>query len=148
MIIAIDPGPDKSAVLQWDGERVINPRILPNEDLRMWVKKEAPPWQMAVEMVACYGMPVGAEVFNTVLFIGALQEIWKMKFRLVYRREVKIHLCGSMKAKDANIRQSLVDRYGKPGTKKNPGKLYGISSHLWSALAVAVTAVETNESGA
>ena len=28
---------------------------------------------------------------------------------------------------------------GKPGTKKQPGPLYGISGDLWSALAVAVT---------
>jgi len=58
----------------------------------------------------------------------------------VYRKEVKIYLCGSMKAKDPNIRQALIDRLGDPGTKKNPGPTYGVKSHAWSALAVAVTA--------
>lgn len=59
------------------------------------------------------------------------------------RRAVKLHLCGSMRAKDGNIRQALVDRFGGQaqavGTKKAPGPLFGLSSHRWSALAVAVT---------
>jgi hypothetical protein len=61
----------------------------------------------------------------------------------VYRRDVKLHICGSQRAKDANIRQALIDCYGGKveaiGKKKAPGPLYGISSHAWSALAVAQT---------
>jgi hypothetical protein len=48
-----------------------------------------------------------------------------------------------MKAKDANIRQALIDIYGGNdkaiGNKKTPGPLYGIKGDLWAALAVAVT---------
>jgi len=49
-----------------------------------------------------------------------------------------------MRAKDANIRQALIDRYGPGkdkaiGQKKTPGPLYGFKSHEWAALAVAVT---------
>ena len=66
---------------------------------------------------------------------------------LVYREDVKLHLCGSPRAKDANIRQALIDRWGGKaeavGTVKKPGPLYGVKSHAWSALAVAVTALET-----
>lgn len=145
-LIAIDPGTIESAVLQWDGDRVMNPRILPNEELRQWILNGAPHEPMAVEMIACYGMPVGAETFETCLFIGRLQEIWEQKglpFRLVFRREVKRHLCGNMHAKDANIRQALVDKIGPVGTKKSPGRTYGVSKHLWSALAVAVYVHET-----
>jgi hypothetical protein len=66
----------------------------------------------------------------------------------VKRREVKIHLCGSMKAKDANVRQVLLDRYGPGkakavGLKRSPGPLYGFSKDLWSALAVGITWIET-----
>ena len=56
---------------------------------------------------------------------------------MVYRRDVKMWLCGTPRAKDPNIAQALRDKYGDPGTKKNPGKIYGVKSHLWAALAVA-----------
>jgi hypothetical protein len=61
----------------------------------------------------------------------------------VYRREVKTNLCGSMKAKDGNVRQALIDRFGGKekaiGKKKTPGPLYGFSADVWQALAVAIT---------
>ena len=43
-----------------------------------------------------------------------------------------------MRAKDGNVRQALIDLIGEQGTKKNKGPTYGISSHSWAALAVAV----------
>jgi hypothetical protein len=91
----------------------------------------------AIEMIASYGLPVGREVFETCLWIGRFMERLDKPTRLIYRKDVKLHLCNSPRAKDGNVRQALVDKYGKPGTKKNPGKLYGISGHLWAALAVA-----------
>jgi hypothetical protein len=98
-------------------------------------------------MIASYGMPVGAEVFDTCLWIGRFMQKWSQHARctlpsLVFRKDVKMHLCGVTKAKDANIRQALIDKFGAPGTKKAPGRLYGIKSHAWPALAVAVTAAE------
>lgn len=146
MLIAIDPGTTESAVLIWNGTTVTEPQIIPNLELLEWVRNKSPHLPMSVEMIACYGMPVGAETFQTCLMIGRLQEIWEQKgnpLRLVFRREVKIHLCGTMKAKDPNIRQALIDRFGVVGTKKTPGPLLGVSSHLWSALAVAVYSFDT-----
>ena len=58
------------------------------------------------------------------------------------RRAVKLALCGDSRAKDANIRQALIDRFGGSaaiGRKAAPGPLYGISRDVWSALAIAVT---------
>jgi len=58
------------------------------------------------------------------------------------RRAVKLALCGDSRAKDANIRQALIDRFGGSaaiGRKTAPGPLYGISRDVWSALAIAVT---------
>jgi hypothetical protein len=62
---------------------------------------------------------------------------------------VKLHLCGTNKAKDANVRQALLDMFPRTGggavpqvgTKKEPGPLYGISTHAWPALGVAITAL-------
>jgi hypothetical protein len=100
-------------------------------------------------MIASYGMPVGREVFETCVWIGRFMEQWGAPDRvnLVYRKDVKMHLCGSPRAKDANIRQALIDLFeptggGKTpqiGTKAKPGPLYGVSTHAWPALGVAVT---------
>jgi len=98
--------------------------------------------QLAIEMVASYGMAVGREVFETCVWIGRFQQAWHAPeaVRLIYRRDVKLHLCGSARAKDSNIRQAVIDLLGPPGTKREPGPTYGVRSHAWSALAVAVTA--------
>lgn len=147
IIIGVDPGTDQSAVVEWDGFSPTFMEILPNEQLRDWVDNRKGPSVIAVEMIASYGMPVGKEVFETCLQIGRIQEIAHgrcVPFRLVYRLQVKQHLCHDSRAKDSNIRQALIDRFGPPGVKKSPGVLYGVKSHLWAALAVAVYAYDTS----
>jgi hypothetical protein len=44
-----------------------------------------------------------------------------------------------MKAKDSNIRQALIDRFGDVGTKNNQGFFYGFKKDIWSAFAVGCT---------
>ena len=146
-ILAIDPGPVKSAFVRWDGERVIECAWIDNADVRETIRMC---WQsqIAIEMIASYGMAVGADVFQTCVEIGRMVEAAGGCVSLVFRRDVKLHLCGSARAKDPNIRQALLDRFGPVGTKKAPGPLYGVKSHIWSALAVAVTASETREPAA
>ena len=146
-ILAIDPGTTESGWVLFDGKRVLASAIYPNAEalvhlLRGWT---AGADALAIEMIASYGMPVGREVFETCVWIGRFQQAWRApdEVRLVYRRDVKLHLCGSPKAKDANIRQALIDKLGPVGTKAAPGPLYGVKSHAWAALAVAVTALET-----
>ena len=99
-------------------------------------------------MVQSFGMAVGAEVFETVFWIGRFIQAWSMggafdRWSRVYRKDIKLHLCGSMRAKDSNIRQAILDRFGGKtkalGSKREPGPLYGARSHIWSALAVAIT---------
>ncbi len=96
---------------------------------------------LAIEMIASYGMAVGCEVFETCVWIGRFQQAWSdpEAVQMAHRRDVKLHLCGNPKAKDPNIRQALIDLLGKPGTKKAPGATYGLASHAWAALGVAVT---------
>ncbi len=154
-ILAIDPGTTESAYILWDGRRSYASGFVSNAVLLDLVRQAhrveesalSPQIEgVAVEMVACYGMPVGKEVFETCLLIGRILEICDHTgppARLIYRKDVKMHLCHSMKAKDGNIRQALIDKHGAPGTKKSPGPTHGISGHLWAALAVADYAVET-----
>ncbi len=142
-ILAIDPGPQQSAFVVWDGKTLWCGDTIDNDSLRRELCAEdffKADW-IAIEMVACFGMAVGKEVFETCKWIGRFEELaatnghgWP---ELVYRTDVKVHLCQSVRAKDGNIRQALIDKHGIVGTKKNPGPLYGVSGHLWAALAVA-----------
>ncbi len=78
---------------------------------------------LVIEMIASYGMPVGKEVFDTCVCIGRFKEIALLKnkeVKYIYRKDEKMNICNSMKAKDSNIRQALIDRFGIVGTKKNP----------------------------
>ena len=79
--------------------------------------------ELVIEMIASYGMPVGKEVFETCVWIGRFIQvgnIYQKSNSYIYRKEEKMNLCHSMKAKDSNIRQALIDRFGPVGTKKNP----------------------------
>ena len=88
-------------------------------------------------------MAVGAEVFDTVCWAGRFAEAaHRVPVVMLPRRAVKLALCGDSRAKDANIRQALIDRFGGSaaiGRKAAPGPLYGITRDVWSALAIAVT---------
>jgi hypothetical protein len=138
-ILALDPGPTDSAFVLWDGARVIEAAHWPNADIRqVLIGREYD--LAACEMIASYGMAVGKSVFETCVWIGRFVEVARVEPRLVYRRDAKLHLCHSPRAKDANVRQALIDRLGPQGTKKNPGPTYGMKSHLWAALAVGVFA--------
>lgn len=146
-MIAIDPGPNESAVVWLRDNRVKVVQHYDNWSLRDDMRQSNSMFHcdsVAIEWVECFGMAVGKEVFETVLWIGRFMEVLPTK-RLIPRRDIKMHLCQSMRAKDTNIRQALIDKLGPVGTKKNPGPCFGVSNHLWSALAVAVVASECPE---
>ena len=143
--IAIDPGNTDSAFILFSDKTIIDKGKVENTFLKKIIWDHSPDFAV-IEMIASYGMAVGKSVFETCLFIGQLQQLIGMdKHQLVYRKDIKMHLCGSMRAKDANIRQALIDRYGSPGTKKEQGGTYGISKDVWSALAVMTYYIDTNK---
>ncbi len=139
LVVGVDPGTNQSAFVLFDGRNVVSHGIEENCHLlthALWARK-----QVFCEMIASYGMAVGATVFATCIWIGRFMQNAQMQggdVSLVFRRDVKLHLCNSPRAKDGNVRQALIDRVGVQGTKKNQGPTYGIKSHEWAALAVAV----------
>ena len=147
MILAIDPGNTQSAyVVLNDDLRPIDFDLISNEALLQKLQHDEFEWDisdMAIEMVASYGMAVGKEVFETVFWIGRFWEAYTimtvLKPRFIYRKEEKMNLCGTMKAKDGNIIQALKDRFGDKGTKAEPGWFYGFKADIWQAYAVGVT---------
>lgn len=155
-LYAIDPGTEQSAIVQLRSEG-ITAEIAPNRMivgmLRDWPMPEG---HLVIEQIESFGMPVGAETFETVFWTGRFAEAWDSRdmgytFSRIGRKAIKLALCGTVKAKDPHIRQALIDRYGGAQCVKKGGALAGIKSHLWSALAVAVayqdiTAAESNRS--
>jgi hypothetical protein len=158
-VLAIDPGSTHSAyALIGANGRPIHFDKLPNEDLRTGLRMNAlgaAAEHVAIEMIASYGMAVGADVFETCVWIGRFAETIAQRTgrepQLIKRHPVKLHHCHNSRAKDSNIRQALVDRFapGQPnhgkGTKAKPGWFHGFHSDIWAAYAVAVYVADTEE---
>ena len=146
-IFAIDPAPTESAYVIWDGAlvygmgKVENARIVEllnvlNYDL------------CVIEKVASYGMAVGETVFETVFWSGRFAQVCvhtDRPFERIVRMDVKMNICKNPRARDSNITQALVDRFGGgapnrgKGSKKEPGFFYGFKKDIWQAFALAVT---------
>ena len=152
IIFGIDPGTVESGYVMFNSEniQVVGSGVVGNEELLQmssWDDADI----VCIEMVASYGMPVGQTTFETVLWIGRFVQYSVSKdieYRLLYKKkDINPTLCFSNKAKDANIRQAILDLFPatgggtvpQKGTKSNPGPLFGVSSHAFSALAVALT---------
>ena len=144
MLLAIDPGTERSAWVTYNGL----PRqfgIEENDELLDVLRHHDSHGRLAgvdtvvIEKIESYGMAVGAEIFETVFWTGRFSQAALVPVFRLPRREVKLQLCDSVRAKDANVRQALIDRFGPVGTKKDPGPLYGIKADIWAALGVAVT---------
>ena len=154
-ILAIDPGNIESAYCVIDAEtykpilfeKAENDKVMSVLSGQVFSGNIG---KVPIEMIAHYGcgMPAGKSVFDTCVWIGRymqqVETINRNITQLIYRSDEKMVICGTMKAKDSNIIQALVDRFapnepnrGK-GTKKNPGWFYGFKADIWQAYAVGV----------
>lgn len=157
-ILAIDPGTTESAYVLIDSTdcSFIEFAKVANDELLAALPRLLPVGTAvaALEMVESYGMAVGKEVFETVVWIGRYeQRIIDLHTAVerIGRKVVKSHLCQSTKATDANINQALKDRFaygvgnhGK-GTKDAPGWFYGVVKDVWQAYALAVVKADQYE---
>lgn len=157
-VFAIDPGNVQSAYCIVDGDtlRPLQFGKVLNDDLLGMVRAFDIPTEspelVVIERVASYGMAVGRDVFETCEWTGRFAEAAlerEVPVAYVYRRDEKLHICGDSRAKDANIRRALIDRFARhdlkngKGTKKNPDWFFGITADVWAAYAVALTYIET-----
>lgn len=168
-ILAIDPGNENSAYVVFDTETKlpISFGIVKNNLMLEYLRDVSNRFganYLAIEMIASYGMPVGKTVFDTCVWIGMFAEAFNSNYRtfikttydfkLVYRTDVKMFLCHTLKkVNDSIIRQAIMDLYGSTrqkaiGTKKKPGPLYGMSKDVWAAMGVALTAASLIKAGA
>lgn len=139
-IIGIDPGTTESALVVWSPEKLSH--IFEENGKIKNLISSFRDGHIYIEMIACQGMPVGKTTFETVLWIGRFYEASRIPVTLIPRNNIKLHHCGSSRAKDGNVRQVIIDKVGPKGTNKNPGPTHGISKHCWQALAVAVMGLE------
>ena len=115
-IIAIDPGPVESAWIEYDTEH--GPKAFGFED-NAAIRLQLYLWAVVCEDLVIEqvphdgsGMAVGASVFDTCIQIGRFWEAWGRDPVLITRPAIKAQLCGTTRAKDSNVHQALVDRFG------------------------------------
>ena len=163
LVLAIDPGNRESAYCVIDKE-TLKPmqfgKVKNSELERMMLAYMRWGWElvyseMVIERVASYGMAVGKEVFQTCEWTGRFVEIAllsQVSVSYVYRKDEKMHICGDSRAKDANIRRALIDRFathdlknGK-GTKQDPDFFYQFKADCWAAYSTGLTYIEAGPS--
>ncbi len=150
VVLAIDPGNIETAYCSLRGRTILNFGKVPNAEMLAILRNRGPRDTNAeflgdrynyvsCEMICSYGMPAGASLFDTCVFIGEIRAAALREVTLIPRIQVKSHICHSGKATDSNIRQALIDLFGPQGKKSAPGPTFGISADVWSALAIAKT---------
>ena len=150
-ILAIDPGPTKSAYVLTD-ESVPQQGYfgkIDNESLLSMLRRGFVVRPVVVIEWITVASVAGAEVYDTCRWVGRFQEA-AGGAELLPRTEVKRHLLGrvNVKSADALIRRAMLDRFGgdgAKGTKAAPGPLYGFAADCWAALAVGLVWRELEE---
>ncbi|HCY85833.1 MAG TPA: hypothetical protein DHV36_11925 [Desulfobacteraceae bacterium] len=144
-LLCIDPGTTHSGVVIFDGKSVSD---VGTEVENGWLLNAIGLMDadhMAIEMVACYGMPVGKETFETCVWIGRFIEKFRGDHTKVFRKDVKLNLCNSMRAKDANIRQAAYEAMERiPSPKTAICLAQGLQDPVESVRMSAARAIDKN----
>jgi len=175
IIVGIDPGSSDSGVVGYNSKNnsiefsahMSNNELIENLRGNFTIKKNK--WDLvAIEDIECMMLKVGKTTFDTCKWIGRFQEAYRTfsgkEALLISRGDEKIVICGCKTfvnpetgsrcgILDKHIRLSLIEMFPETGggripqigTKKQPGPLYGMSNHTWSALSVAITALEISK---
>jgi hypothetical protein len=118
---AIDPGSFESGWLRFS----LNPQALHGFDILEFGKElnsqlrkrvcAVPKDQrgtLVIEMLRAQGMPEKNETFLAAFEAGRFAQLWGSQWTFVFRGDAKMAICGSMRAKDTNIRAALIDLWG------------------------------------
>lgn len=159
--IGIDTGDDISALVILRGQNIVAKIRKPNKQLSANLEEISGEFKdaiLAIEMFQGRGKTAGQESFDSIFYVGWYARLWIERANttpvMIYRSEVKTHLCGTSGVNDTNVRQAILDLYPKTGGGKYPqigikskrGPLYGIANDMYSALAVCLT-VQSGEYG-
>ena len=150
IVIGIDPGPLTSGLVVYrtsttgHGIVIRSDKAADLDRLRMELDAAEPFSHLYEVVVECtQAGPPSTQVVKTTEVVGRLMEACHQRgldCHTYYRREVLQALgCARKGNKDSLVRLACIELHGgdRPaavGNKKNPGPLYGVSSHAWQAL--------------
>lgn len=139
LIIGIDPGTKQSAYVEWDGGYITNCGTEPNPKVIHYLRSIDRRACVVFESVVSYGMPIGADVLQTVFWTGRLFQVARdtvgpTQVSRLPRRAVKKHLQLPMSARDKDVKAALIRTL-----ERHPIDWHNLRSHQFSALALAVT---------
>lgn len=170
LILAIDPGTEQSAIVSWDGDKILWHTKAENHVILEDIAGEQDADHLVIEDIRCYGQAVGQSILDTVFWTGRFYQEWcqanpSTTVHRIPRTDVKMHLCHTLtKISDSNIRQALIDRFGTPYYKadtdilykagprkgqpkqeRRPNRVYGtIVGDEWAAFALAICFYDKN----
>ena len=134
IIIAFDPGNEQTGwvvVLADNSKLLYKNKELNSECLKklniFLNKEEFNIINVGIEYVSSYGMATNQTVLDTATFSGILAWIFRSRqipCEFVFRKSVKMFLCGSVRAKDAEVNSRVREYVGEDNTQKNPNIWY------------------------
>lgn len=143
-VLGVDPGDRHSALVEWDGEKILHATKIENKDA-LFVLMNSSAADVVIENIIPFGRFVGKNVTETACWIGRLQQAAEFSGKnthLLYRKAIVAHMTGLAKNGDAKVRAALIERFGCPPSKGKPNEVYNgckVTGDCWQAWAVAVT---------
>lgn len=151
ILYGIDPGTTKSGVARVEYGVGHTPCIgfwheSNNAVLqRVWNDSSLNVLNISYEWVQSYGRVIGEEVLRTAYMCGRLREVAHLNGYDTHeptRPQIIRYFTGQTNVKKAHVRQALLDRFGGSMAKRKGQVLYGISNHMWDALAICIYVAE------
>lgn len=122
-VLALDPGNVFSgwSIIDRDSLKPLQFNKTENRELaRMIISDELEFDEFVTERVRSYGMAVGREVFMTCEWTGRFVQLALgrgVPVSYIHRKDEKMHICGDSRAKDANLRRALIERFAQHDLK-------------------------------
>jgi hypothetical protein len=154
VVLGIDPGDKHSALVTWDGEKILHATRVENRDA-IFIITNSKVSDVAIEEIVIWGK-AGKNIAGAIKWSGRFEqaaEFMGMDTHSLYRKTIAAHLTGLAKYGDSKIRASLIERFGPPPSKGcdnpvyNGCKIPDKKNDRWAAWAVAVTWWDKNCGG-
>jgi hypothetical protein len=152
-IMAIDPGTLHSAWIKFVRGNIASYGFDENWTVKAKVASYDGEMILCEDIEPRSGILLGDSTIQTIRWTGRFEEAARhgAPFEYLKTSHVREEITGKRSAKDPVVRHALLELYGGKvaaiGKKAAPGPLYGISGHVWSALAVAVAAMSMRTRG-